>query len=196
MTGVFDPSKVIIDDHTVPNVMKCLEEYKWRREEIEARLCLPNAIEVFSTHEAGHIIYFKLANLPAPILFGPTIEYDGKRFSHCTVGVKPPDLENNVGYFTGKFMIRLARAAVAGGVFLEALMGYSEKDNGDADDWDLFERYCKTVQRYDTTRDYNPPKRWRKARAKVKRDLDTNIITMTEIQNAKAEFRAQVFPSL
>ena len=195
MAYAFDPDKIVIDDHTVPDAMKKHPEYLRRRQDIKNVLHLPNALEKFCTHEAGHLIYLKRAGLPDPEFFGPTITYDGRNFDHCTIGVKPPDMKNSPGYFSGRFMIKLARVAVAGGVFSEELLHCSKEENGDSVDWDLFVEYCKNAQRHDTGRSYNPDKRWRKARAQVKKDLDTQVITGNEIQSAKEEIKRKCFYS-
>jgi len=192
MTYVFDPDKVIIEEPTVPLARKEDDDYIWRRKEIESDLRMSNAMEKLCTHEAGHIIYMERAGLPKPSFFGPTITFDGKKFQHCTIGVKPFDLGSY--HRTGKSMVRLARAMAAGGVFLEVLFNCPRDKNGDSGDYALFEAECKKFYRDDLTRIYNPPKRWTQARSKVRKDLEKNIIKEDAIERTKEEVMRECFP--
>jgi hypothetical protein len=168
-------------------------EYHRRRRDIESYLRMPRAIEKFCTHETGHRIYFKQIGLTTEPV-GPTIKYDNGVWDSWCVAVKSPKPSRSQ-LADQRFLIKFTRGAVAGGVFVEFLLGLPEAQNGDPDDWTLFKTYCKTAQDLSSTHTYNSPtRRWRKARVKVRADLEKGVVDANEICRIRAEIEHGCFP--
>lgn len=194
MSTTYNPDKVLIDDATVPPTLIGSDEYTKRRDSI--RRTLRNfSIDEFCTHEAGHRIYFKQIGMTTEPI-GPTIKYENGVWDYWVVSIAAPKLTNSqlVDY---RFLVKFARAAVAGGVFLEVLRHVPRKDNGDPDDCEMFKVYMKKAQDLGSTHSYNnPPRRWTKARFKVAADLRTGVVSQVEIFLTTEEIKRKCFPGL
>jgi hypothetical protein len=100
-----------INESSVPLEKRRHPKYQELFSKLQKELTAKGAIEIFSTHEAGHLIFFKRAGFTQFEFHGPTMTYDGERCGYHIAAVETPE-SSRIRNYNGDILDRLARLGV------------------------------------------------------------------------------------
>jgi hypothetical protein len=172
-------------------------EYKRQRLELEHGLADAQILESYYTHEAGHLYYFERAGFSGFEFYGPEMEYDPDimitdekdKYSYFPAAVRSPEFSKLQDCDENE-LCAIAKAAVAGGVFVEVFLQSSER--GDKQDYKDFKKVHLKMYKNDHTLGYDPAARWAQAQIDVKTELQ-QLTDRTEIQLKIMEVKYECF---
>jgi hypothetical protein len=154
--------------------LEFLSKLAFRIREVQRRLSAPNATEAFSTHEAGHALYWeKLGSTVQHV--GPTLSYmadfDVWHFYPIATIPSPSPTTLKANY---QNLLAIAKGAVAGGEFVRFLKP-DEDDAGDKEDHTRFHKVCgilrENAHKQNKYLCFNEDKIWERAQTAVSDDL-------------------------
>ena len=135
-----DISGVPVEKRTHPDFLKLSRQ-------MQAALDNPKWPAAFTIHEAGHRIYLSRLGITDFRFIGPRIIYDEQKndFDGYPVAVKEEPVPLSAeGFDFNKWLVQLAQAKAAGGVFSRRLT--AAPDHGDAEDREEFSRACDLLR--------------------------------------------------
>jgi hypothetical protein len=151
-----------------------LSKFAIRIKQVQQRLSASNAIEAFSTHEAGHALYWeKLGSTVQHV--GPTLSYMADfgvwHFYPIATIPSPSPTTLKANY---QNLLAIAKGAAAGGEFVRFLKP-NEDDAGDKEDHARFHKVCSILRENAKKQNkylcFNEDKIWERAQTAVSDDL-------------------------
>jgi hypothetical protein len=160
-----DISKVPAEKRNDPKFLELLAQ-------MQAALANPKWQAAFCIHEAGHKIYLSRFGITQFTFIGPYIVYDAARddFDGYPLAVKaePVPLTAEGFDFEG-WLVRVAQAKAAGGVFARRLT--NAPDQGDAEDKDEFKRACALLREKMPKLQIDEEGIWKHAQEEISKEL-------------------------
>ena len=132
----------------VPTEKRNHHKYRKRLLELQSGLEMPEGTSVYSTHEAGHHIFWKRAGFNNFEFHGPTVFYDvqesdeNNRYKCYFAAVRTPEL-NNISNFNDDLLNRIAESAVAGDTFNEMRNQIPTRHLNKNSDYRDFSTFCE-----------------------------------------------------
>jgi hypothetical protein len=174
-------------------------EYRRLYSKLQIELTAVNAIDIFCTHEAGHLIFFRKAGFTRFEFLGPTMTYnslmpyedESQRYNYYIAAVRAPEILN-IPRYDDSVLDALARGASAGEVFNEIRQQGRPVPIDKSSDFDGFDDHCRRALRANGLIGYDAKGRWNRARSEVKAYLE-NSINEAEIHAAIVEVKHGCF---